>query len=131
MLNVFPGLLIPFLAPLLLRLGLAAALAAAAYLQWARRDQIAQADLPVVGRGGWWVWFSVAAHAAVAALLVLGLYTQVAALVGALISLKHAFWARRYPLLFPLGRAAGLLMLVISLSLVLSGAGAFAQDLPL
>ncbi len=131
MLNVFPGLLIPFLAPLLLRLGLAAALAAAAYLQWARRDQIAQVDLPVVGRGGWWVWFSVAAHAAVAALLVIGLYTQVAALVGALISLKHTFWARRYPLLFPLGRAAGLLMLVISLSLVLSGAGAFAQDLPL
>jgi uncharacterized membrane protein YphA (DoxX/SURF4 family) len=131
MLNVFPGLLLPFLAPLLLRAGLSLALAVAAYRQWSRRDDIAQIDLPVIGRSSWWVWVSIIAHIAVAVLLALGSYTQVAALLGALLSAKHAFWARRYPLLFPLGRAAGLLMLLISLSLVLSGAGAFAQDLPL
>lgn len=131
MLNTFPGLLLPFLAPLLLRLGVAVAFATVAYMQWRRRQEISQTDLPVIGHNGWWVWLSVAVHAAVAILLVLGSYTQVAALLGALLSIKHAFWSHRYPRIFPLGRAAGFLMLLISLSLVLSGAGAFAQDLPL
>lgn len=131
MLNVFPGLLLPFLAPLLLRVGAAIVFAAVAYMQWQRRDEISKTDLPVIGRGSWWVWISAIAHLAVAVLLLLGSYTQVAALLGALLSVKHAFWSRRYPRLFPLGRAAGLLLLLISLSLILSGAGAFAQDLPL
>ena len=131
MLNVFPGLLLPFLAPLLLRVGAAIVFAAVAYIQWQRRDEISKTDLPVIGRSSWWVWTSAIAHLAVAALLLLGSYTQAAALLGALLSVKHAFWSHRYPRVFPLGRAAGLLLLLISLSLVLSGAGAFAQDLPL
>ena len=131
MLNVFPGLLLPFLAPLLLRVGAAIAFAAVAYMQWQRRDEISKIDLPVIGRGSWWVWTSSAAHLAVAVLLMMGSCTQAAALLGALLSAKHAFWSHRYPRAFPLGRAAGLLLLLISLSLVLSGAGAFAQDLPL
>lgn len=131
MLNTFPGLLLPFLAPLVLRIGLAIAFAAIAYAQWSRRDEISKISLPVIGRGSWWVWASVIVHLAVAVMLVLGHMTQVAALVGALLSIKHAFWSHRYPRIFPLGRAAGFLMLLISVSLVLSGAGAYAQDLPL
>lgn len=131
MLNIFPGLLLPFLAPLLLRIGAAIVFAAVAYTQWQRRDEVSKTDLPVIGRNGWWVWLSIAAHAAVAVLFALGSYTQLAALLGALLSIKHAFWSHRYPRIFPLGRAAGFLMLLISLSLILSGAGAYAQDLPL
>lgn len=131
MLNIFPGLLLPFVAPLLLRIGVAIAFAAVAYMQWARRNDISQIDFPIIGKNSWWVWVSVAVHLLVAMMLIFGSYTQVAALLGALLSIKQVFWARRYPLMFPLGRAAGLLMLLISLSLVLSGAGALAQDLPL
>jgi hypothetical protein len=131
MLNVFPDLLYPFFAPTLLRAGVAIAFLAIAYLQWKQQAQIAQIELPVIGRQTWWTWVSALVHAGVAAALIFGSYTQVAALLGALLALKHAFWHKRYPLLFPLGRAAGLLMLLICLSLVFSGAGAFAQDLPL
>lgn len=131
MLSVFPGLLLPFLAPVLLRTGVAIAFLVVAYTQWSRRNEITQIEFPVIGKNSWWVWLSVIAHIVVALLLVLGSYTQVAALLGALMSLKHAFLSRRYPTVFPLGRAAGFLILLISLSLILSGAGAFAQDLPL
>jgi uncharacterized membrane protein YphA (DoxX/SURF4 family) len=131
MLNTFPGLLLPFLAPTFLRVGLAIVFAAIAYVQWRRRDEISKTDMVVIGRGTWWVWLSIAVHLAVALMLVFGYYTQIAAIMGASLSLKHAFWSHRYPRIFPLGRAAGFLMLLISLSLILSGAGAFAQDLPL
>lgn len=131
MLATFPGLLVPFLAPTLLRVGAALVFAAVAYMQWRRRQEISQIDLPVIGRGSWWVWLSIAVHLAVALMLMFGYYTQIAALLGALLSIKQAFWSHRYPHIFPLGRAAGFLMLLISLSLVLSGPGAFGQDLPL
>lgn len=131
MLNIFPGLLLPFLAPTLLRVGIAVAFAAIAYAQWKRRDTLKELPLPFVGRQWWWIWVSVAVHAGIAAMLFVGCYTQGAALAGALLALKHLVWAKRYPEAVPVSRATSLLMLLVCLSLVLSGAGAFAQDLPL
>jgi uncharacterized membrane protein YphA (DoxX/SURF4 family) len=131
MLNPFPELLYPFFAPTLLRVGLAVALMVAAYMQWKRQDEIVQLSLPVIGRNSWWVWVSMFVYVLVAVSLLFGYYTQVAAMLAALLSLKQVFWANRFPLLFPLGRAAGMLMLLISVSLIFSGAGALAKDLPL
>lgn len=111
MLNVFPDLLLPFLAPTLLRMGAAVAFAAIAFYHWKR------ADTPT-----WRTWLFVALHGGVAAGLAFGYYTQVAALAGIALAARHAWCANR---------AAGLLLALVCLSLFVSGAGAFAFDLPL
>ena len=131
MLNTFPQLLYPFYAPLILRAGVAIAFAVVAYLQWSRAAELSQTRMPIVGRLGGWVWLSIVAHVVVALMLLFGYYTQIAALVGALMALKSAYWSRQYPLVFPLSRTANLLLLLICLSLVVSGAGALARDIPL
>lgn len=130
MLNIFPDLLYPFLAPTLLRIGVAIAFVAIAVMQWRRREEISRTDFIYVGPNTWWVWLSIAVHVVVAIMLFVGTYTQAAALVGALITCKAFVWGKKYPGAFPLSRGASLLLLLICLSLVVSGAGGFARDLP-
>ena len=64
-------------------------------------------------------------------LLIIGLYTQVAALAAALISLFGWYAKKKHPSETPGSKGAFLLLFVISLSLLFSGAGFFAFDLPL
>lgn len=62
--------------------------------------------------------------------LIIGLYTQISAILVAvlmIISLSH----QSMRLTYELNRAELSLLLIIALSLVLTGAGAFAFDLPL
>jgi len=66
---------------------------------------------------------------AVALCLFFGLYTQSAALMGGIIALIMC--AVRTPALSPLGRTASLLLLAILFSLLITGGGAFALDIPL
>ena len=125
MFNTFPGLLTyGFFAPTLLRLAAALIIASVAYLQWKHVSSIEHTSLPVVGKSSWWVWLSIFAHAAIAALLFFGYYTQIAAILGLLISIKHFIFQHRYPNVFPLSRSTYFLVAVICLSLMLSGAGA-------
>jgi uncharacterized membrane protein YphA (DoxX/SURF4 family) len=132
MLNTFPQLLtFSFFAPTLLRVFVALVFFGIAYMQYARRDELAQTRYIVVGRGAWIPRASVLAHAVLGLMLLLGYYTQVAALLGALASLKGLIWAKRYPHFFPLCRVDYLFVLVILLSLLLTGAGALAFDLRL
>lgn len=131
MLNPFPALLLPFLAPLVLRLAAAAVFGYILVMQWSSRETIAQTRFPVIGGGMWVVWVTVALECAVALSLIFGYYTQWGAILGALFALKYAVWGRRYPGVFPISRMAALLLLAVCLSLILSGAGAFGQDLPL
>ena len=132
MLNIFPDLLTyGFFAPTLLRLAAALMFAVVAYRQWSRRSEIQQTSLLIVGKNGWWVWISIFAHAALAVLLALGYYTQIAALLGMLAAIKHFVFKHRYPEVFPLSRGTYFLIAVICLSFLLSGAGALAMDLPL
>jgi uncharacterized membrane protein YphA (DoxX/SURF4 family) len=79
----------------------------------------------------WIIWLAVIVEAAVAAGLFFGYYTQIAALVGALTALKQIVWRGKYPSFFWLTRSAAFLLLIICLSLLLTGAGAFAFDIPL
>ena len=114
MLSVFPEIL--FLSPLaatLLRLALAAVFARAAWVH-AQRGDTASRTLAF-------------AEVAVALALLLGAWTQPAALAGAIIAAVWIFQraARATPF------SSALLALAISLSLVLTGPGAFAFDLPL
>lgn len=89
-------------------------------------------NLPIVGRmRPWMIWTSAAFTAVVGAALVAGLFTQAAAIVGALIALKHALGYKKYRAYLPLSLGTYLLLMVICISIIVTGAGAFAFDLPL
>ena len=132
MLSVFPQIL--FLAPLsatLLRLAVALTFAYIAWMQLKRGDELARIRFPIVGGGMWIVWFSVVTEGAIALALLLGIFSQAAALLGLVAALKYVFWKKYAPAAVPITRGVGLLLAVICLSLIFTGAGAFAFDLPL
>ncbi len=132
MLSLFPQLL--FLSPLaatLLRISGGGVLLFLAWDHWRRRSELATIDFIIVGRGAWIPLAGALVELIVAAGLILGLYTQAMAIGGALLALKSIIWSGRYPQFFPLSRAASILLLAVCLSLIATGAGAFAFDLPL
>jgi uncharacterized membrane protein YphA (DoxX/SURF4 family) len=63
--------------------------------------------------------------------LFFGAYTQIAALVGAAIAIKTALIRRSLRHVAPLARSTYILLGVICLTLLFTGAGALAFDLPL
>ncbi|MBI5003820.1 hypothetical protein HZC00_01870 [Candidatus Kaiserbacteria bacterium] len=132
--SVFPGLL--YLSPFATALIRVAAGYAFLYManSIARdRHKIAELrDVPMIGRMPLWlVWISVFATGLIGALLAVGLYTQVAAIFGALLAVKHYVGIHRYTAIIPLSRGTYTLLFVICISLIISGAGTFAFDLPL
>lgn len=133
MLSVFPQIL--FLAPLgttLLRIVAGLYFLYVAYALVADREAIEAVRLPVIGNAReWMVYLSSLVTFGVSILLIVGLWTQIAALLGALIALKHAVMARRYGDVLPLSSGTSLLLLLVCLTLVVMGAGLFAFDLPL
>lgn len=132
MLNPFPNLLIfGFFAPTLLRVFVALVFLASAWMLYQRRDELSRTPFILIGSGAWIVWVAMAFNAAVGGMLLLGYYTQIGALFGALLGLKGLVWAKQYGRFFVLCRVDYLFVLVICLSLLLSGAGALAFDLPL
>lgn len=132
MLNTFPSLLTySFFAPTLLRVTVALTFAYIAYVQYKRREEIAKMRVPMVGKIGGLIWVALVIEALMALALLVGYCTQIAALLGLLLSIKHYVYAKKYPLVIPLGRADYIFIFVICLSILLTGAGAFAFDLPL
>lgn len=132
MLNTFPALLTyGFFAPALLRI---AAAACFAYLVWSHLShskEIARIPLPLIGAQSSVAYVGAIIEALVALALLFGYHTQIAAIAGAVLSLKYWYWSGSYHAYFIYSRAACFLLLVICLSLLLSGAGAQAIDLPL
>ncbi len=132
MLNPFPELLVyQLLAPTMLRIAVALVFAYLAYRHYQNRDKIAKTRFPVVGQGTWIVWVAIVVEAVTALALFFGYNTQYAAIVGILMALKQIVWRGKFPNFFWLARSAAFLLLVICISLLLMGAGAFAFDLPL
>ena len=133
MLSLFPGLL--YLAPLattLVRVAAGLSLLYMAYQFVLLRGEIARTKVVLVGHVPQWLTLFGALVIFVAGILLcVGLYTQAAAIVGMIVGLKHVIFARKYPHIMPLSAGAGALLFVICLSLLFSGAGAFAFDLPL
>lgn len=132
MLILFPQLL--FLSPLgatLLRIVAGGVFLSLAWDHWRRRDELAVVDFIVVGHGRWIPITAAAIELVVAMGLAVGAYAQLAAIGGALLALKGIVWHGRYPQFFPLSRTANVLLFAVCLSLVVTGAGAFAFDLPL
>lgn len=103
------------------------------YLVWfhyVRRKEVGQ-ELAAFSKGP-----SVAAQlfalieVVVAVALLIGFWTQIAALVGMVLCLKAYALKRNLPSLAPLSRSTYLLLFAISLFLLVNGAGPFAFDIP-
>ena len=132
MLNTFPHLLVlGFYAPMIIRVAVALAFFYVAYAQFGRREEIEQMSFPVVGETSLASWVSIIFHIIVGAMLLFGYYTQIAAILSILALIKSFILKKYYPHLIPLSRSSLLLLIAMCLSLLLSGAGALAQDLPL
>ncbi|OGC83487.1 hypothetical protein A3D68_00960 [Candidatus Adlerbacteria bacterium RIFCSPHIGHO2_02_FULL_52_17] len=132
MLSDFPQLLAyGFFAPTVLRVAAAFVFFYLAYYHFKHKEQTSHTRFPVVGGGVWIAWFAVVVEFAVAAALLLGWHTQIAAAFGFVVAFKHIFLHGKYPGFFVFSRSTSFLLLVICTSLLLSGAGALAQDLPL
>ena len=132
MLSLFPQIL--FLSPLaatFLRVAAALVFFSVAYAHYRKRQEFAFLDFPFVGRGAWIPIFAAGAELAIALALSAGIYTQLAALFGAIGALKFLVLKKRYPAFVPISKTASALLFVICISVVFTGAGAFAFDLPL
>ena len=128
----FPQLyFLSFYIPTLLRLAAAGVFVYMAYVVYQHRAQAARAPMPLVGVQTWAPGFAVLMYGLIGLSLLFGYYAQIGALFGAIAAFKELFWGARIRALFPLSRATSFLLLVICLSLIVSGAGALALDLPL
>ena len=132
MLSIFPGLLVYSLAaPFILRLA-----AGTLFLLWAGRSLGAEkhalrARFNEMNLPGKEVLLAfTVTEVVVGSLLLVGLYTQVAALIGLLLAAKLAFLSRKEPF-GSANTTVYILVALISLSLALTGPGFFAFDLPL
>ncbi len=130
---LFPHLffLAPLYVPLLLRLVAAAVFLYMAYWVYKNRAGAARVSYPVIGVQSWVPVFTVVVYALIGLSLTFGYYTQIGAIFGAIAALKELFWGKRLQSIIPLSRMSSLLLLAMCLSLVLSGAGALAMDVPL
>jgi uncharacterized membrane protein YphA (DoxX/SURF4 family) len=132
MLNLFPDLLyLSFFAPTLLRIAAGGLFAYVAWQHYEKRAELAQISYPLVGSGALWVWLSILWLSATAAMLILGIYTQIAALMAMVAALKFFQWSSRFPELTVLSWPSRMLLFVICLTLLITGAGAYAVDIPL
>ncbi len=133
MLNTFPSLLTyGFFAPTVLRILVAFSFFYISYAQASRRKEITALKIQLIGHvDQTMVLISSLFIFAIGAALFLGWHTQIAAIIGIIVALKHAIYAKKYPLAIPLCRLEYVYLVVIMLTLLISGAGALAMDLPL
>lgn len=126
MLNTFPQLLTyGFFAPTILRLTVAIVLLYLAYQQWRMRVEIAKVRTFVFPT------LSIIFNALVGAGLFLGYCTQIAALL-AIAGFGIGIWLnRRYPHIVIVPTSTVVILIVACISFLLTGAGAFAMDIPL
>jgi uncharacterized membrane protein YphA (DoxX/SURF4 family) len=120
-------------APALLRFAAAAVLFYLAYWHFKNKKTAAQ-EISVLSHqmAVWAIGFYILIEAAVGLSLLIGYWTQLAALIGALMCIKVLILKRSLHTLAPLSRSTYALLIIICLSLVLTGAGiVFAVDLPL
>ena len=131
-LSLFPQIL--WLAPFsatLLRVAVAFVFFSIAWTHTEKREDLSRIDFLIVGHGMWIPAFAAIVEFGIALALFVGIYTQAAAILAALAAIKFFVWKRRYGAMIPISRTASALLFIISLSLLFTGPGAFAFDLPL
>ena len=133
MLNPFPQLLMfGFFVPTLIRTTVAAVFVYLALTHFKTKKDVAH-SLPFKSNevAVWAVGIAILIELGIAGTLFFGAYTQIAALLAALGSIKALALKRRFPALYPLAGLAYALLAVMAISIIFTGAGAFAFDLPL
>lgn len=135
MLTVFPELLaFSLFAPFILRVAIGIAFVALGAKHFGKSAVSVREELVrVFPWAGSLAVFLGIAELALGILLIVGLWTQVAALLAGIGALKLAFLKHRFSFaaVAPFSISTYLLLAVISLSFLLTGAGLFAIDLPL
>ncbi|MGH7141849.1 MAG: hypothetical protein ACREGH_04450 [Minisyncoccia bacterium] len=136
MLNVFPGLLTyTFFAPTILRLAVAITLFIMAGHTWRHRQHLMHVRLLWLAPEGWMPYVATLGECILGVFFFIGLYTQVAAIVGIVGMVKYAIYRHWWPDMvteyFPIAPGTAWLIAIICLSLLLTGAGAGAFDIPL
>jgi len=137
MLTTFPSLLMySFFVPMLLRVAVALFFAKLAIGHFKHKKDVANElarHFKFLSHESsiWLTGLLILAELGVGILLFVGAWTQIAAILAALGFLKMAYFSPRMPLYAPLARSTYFLLIVICLTLLITGAGAFAFDLPL
>ncbi|MCI0619661.1 DoxX family protein [Candidatus Wolfebacteria bacterium] len=135
MLSVFPQLLtFSLIAPFILRVAVGFAFIALGASHFGKGvPDVREELMRVFPWAGSLVVFLGVAELILGILLVVGLWTQVAALLAGIGSLKLAFLKHRFAFraVAPFSIGVYILLAIMSLSLLLTGAGFFAFDLPL
>ena len=132
MLNIFP---IQFLAPLaytLLRVVLGFIFIRFGIIHITKRDSLKHIlTFPQRRFGLFFTWFLIFAELLIGILFLLGFLTQIAALLSIILSIKMILLHKRFIHPCIPSTLTYTLMLLISLSLFITGAGYLAFDLPL
>lgn len=130
--TVFPDLLVPFLAPLILRVVVGLVFISFGIRAWRRAGTLAHVSVPVVGAQAWVPYLAGFLLIALGVMFLAGWYTQVAALIGILGMVKYAVYRKWWPHMveeyYPISPLAAALIGAICTSLLISGAGLHAFD---
>jgi uncharacterized membrane protein YphA (DoxX/SURF4 family) len=119
-------------SPTLLRLVAGACFAYTAWFLFKKEGLITHTPLPLIGKPhAWMVSLSAAIVAMIATMLIIGYETRLAALIAAIVTVKHLYGLKKFPQLIPLSLGTYLLLLAICISLVVTGGGLIAFDSPL
>ena len=132
MLNLFPIQWLALLAYFILRVGVGSVFLYLAHTQIKNWQQLPTTiNLPVVKNGKVIFTFLIIAELVTGTLYIIGLATQAAALLATLLCIEMLIWHKRFPAGSIPGKLTYVLILFISLSLFITGAGALAFDLPI
>lgn len=132
MLNLFPIQWLALLAYFILRLGVGSVFIFLAYNQlkhW--KDIPITINLPIIHNSRVIFALIIGCELLIGTLYIIGLATQVAALLAMALSLKLIVWHRRFPTGSIPNKLSYVLIVFASVSLFITGAGAFAFDLPI
>jgi len=102
-----------------------------AYVHFSKRRAVAEELSTLVGGAGMIIPIYSLLELLLAVSLIIGAWTQLSAIVGAIIAIKMLIVRKKLNALKPLSELSYVLLAVICISLIVSGAGAFAFDLPL
>jgi uncharacterized membrane protein YphA (DoxX/SURF4 family) len=134
MLNPFPEFLVfGFFAPTLLRIALGVYFIYLGRMKFGRdKEKVGSFFQSLgIGPGSYYLKTLAFAEVIVGTLLIVGFFVQIAALIAAIISLVSLVMAYKHPEMKILKASEYALLLVISVTLMFTGAGFLAFDLPL
>jgi uncharacterized membrane protein YphA (DoxX/SURF4 family) len=132
MLNPFPIQFLALFAYTILRACVGAILIYLGLAHIKHREELREKfSFPLLPFGRAFAWYLGIVELVVGAMFFMGFYTQIAALLSCLLSLKFIVMNKRFASPSVPGRLFYVLLLAASFSLFITGAGFFAFDLPI